>query len=485
MLSTVELQELKDKYGKYFEPIKSDSEFLKIHAKLDRIGAGDKNTAEFHNIAQRLLEYVHRTENGKQALLLTKTLNEIRVRNKFFLTNNATNVDQLCDLILIQFKHSLKPKIYYNIMKLLNYCEGWLGNFNINSVVGRRRIDDLEGNIFECFNLKLSLEHLHTYLVLGQEDELRKLYLDLEVEWDKLDHQVNEKTFEKFLWYSFILDKEKGIQEHITHYKSLIKSNRWGVKFYRYVTKTFSENGSLNKEKMQKLIKRFKKMKGYSIAEKERIIIKILKKIKEKQVTNEVERLVSYHLPKDVKLKDVNQELNINLAVYENKEMKNILRTISVEAISHPKREDIYINRRVLKRIIEENAPGYIHVLEGRRSTSKENADGESDWFVWPSTEITGDGENDANGLKKKSELIKIGYQITGKTREQRWRILQRAVPVIGLKKVAYTIAGNVKLRKGQKNGVNKFSYAISEWEHDLAKLKKVYYKKDFNWPST
>ncbi|MDR6999694.1 hypothetical protein [Neobacillus niacini] len=78
-----------------------------------------------------------------------------------------------------------------------------------------------------------------------------------------------------------------------------------------------------------------------------------------------------------------------------------------------------------------------------------------------------------------------MGYQITNSTRDLRWKVLQRAVPAIGLRKVAYTIAGNVKLLKGQKNGKEKFSYAIREWDHDLQKLKKQYYKKDFTWPST
>ena len=66
-----------------------------------------------------------------------------------------------------------------------------------------------------------------------------------------------------------------------------------------------------------------------------------------------------------------------------------------------------------------------------------------------------------------------MGYQITKMTRAKRWDILQKAVPAIGLRKVAYTIAGNVKLRKGQRNGKQKFIHAITEWEHDLAELKK------------
>lgn len=78
-----------------------------------------------------------------------------------------------------------------------------------------------------------------------------------------------------------------------------------------------------------------------------------------------------------------------------------------------------------------------------------------------------------------------MGYQITNTSREVRWSVLQRAVPTMGLKKVAYNIASHIKLRKGQKNGNEKFSYAVREWEHDLIKLKSQYYKKDFTWPST
>ena len=87
--------------------------------------------------------------------------------------------------------------------------------------------------------------------------------------------------------------------------------------------------------------------------------------------------------------------------------------------------------------------------------------------------------------MHEESELKKIGYQITGLNREKRWTLLEKAVKQIGLKRVAYTIAQNVKLRKGQKNGEVKYKYAITEWEYDLAKLKKHFYRNDFYWPST
>src|SRR5699024_11161012 len=51
--------------------------------------------------------------------------------------------------------------------------------------------------------------------------------------------------------------------------------------------------------------------------------------------------------------------------------------------------------------------------------------------------------------LKEASELRSFGYKITGLNRTQRWRILENAVPVLGLYKVVYTIANHIRLRKG------------------------------------
>ncbi|MEH6996642.1 hypothetical protein V7075_28735, partial [Neobacillus drentensis] len=106
--------------------------------------------------------------------------------------------------------------------------------------------------------------------------------------------------------------------------------------------------------------------------------------------------------------------------------------------------------------------------------------------FAWPSTELKGGNTADEKSVfKDESELKKLGYQITGMTREKRWKVLETAVIQLGLKKVAYSIAQNVKLRKGQKDGEKKFSFAIAEWEYDLNKLKQRYYRHDFSWPLT
>lgn len=86
--------------------------------------------------------------------------------------------------------------------------------------------------------------------------------------------------------------------------------------------------------------------------------------------------------------------------------------------------------------------------------------------------------------LNEKSELRVLGYQITGLSRPERWNILMSAVPKLGLQRVVSIISYNIRLRKGQKNGEEKFEYAITEWNYDLEKLKNMYYNGGFNWPA-
>lgn len=487
-------------YGLDLVAINNDNDFWIELVRLSYLGIqrGEKSS-DFHNKGTRLLEYVLRTEKSNLALLLTETLDEIRIHTKFYLTDNATNLKQLCDLFLIQFKNS-KVEIFYNTIKLLNYCEGTLGKANIDAVL-QSRIDRMDANIYECFNLALSLELLHTYLIFDKE-ALKTLFIDMYSDWKHFDGQVNDITFEKLLWYGFLLDNDKVIEEQVTQYSTLIKSDNWGIKFYRVIIKNLSNSGHLDQEKFKLAIKRFNELVTFSTAEKERITQRILYRIENKtkesekviikkrienNITKEVTRLSPYNLPTGVILKDINQDIIIHLAVYENKNMKKIIKTIRVEALTNKTSKGIYVNKPVLKKIREEEKPGYIHVIDGKKAKFKENKKSKDELFKWPSTDVSStgtDANNDFNGLNEKSALRKMGYQITNTTKEQRWRILQRAVPDIGLKKVVYTIAGNVKLRIGQRNGANKFSYAISEWQHDLAKLKNKYYKQDFKWPS-
>jgi len=110
--------------------------------------------------------------------------------------------------------------------------------------------------------------------------------------------------------------------------------------------------------------------------------------------------------------------------------------------------------------------------------------------FRWPSTSAAeSDRQVESEGdYQEETDLHKMGYQITDRTRVQRWRVLTKAVHELELSEVVGTIASLVRARKRQKGGADKFRHAIGEWEHDLTKLRGEYYKgsrRKFQWPST
>lgn len=115
----------------------------------------------------------------------------------------------------------------------------------------------------------------------------------------------------------------------------------------------------------------------------------------------------------------------------------------------------------------------------------------------WPSTvsqetEGTQVGELEFNN---ESPLHQAGYMIRGRrnrrtTRKERWAILSKLVDNhdLSLQEIANTISGLAVGRKRQFDGTDTYWYAIQEWEHDLERLKRVYFDArlyDFNWPST
>lgn len=108
--------------------------------------------------------------------------------------------------------------------------------------------------------------------------------------------------------------------------------------------------------------------------------------------------------------------------------------------------------------------------------------------FTWPSTEAAetrGSGDSDLD-LMPESRLRQLGYT-TNEPRSVRWRILTtKAVPELGLQKVASMVAWFCRSRKQQKGGRQKFARAIGEWEHDLHRLKREVYpnhRPRFTWP--
>lgn len=111
--------------------------------------------------------------------------------------------------------------------------------------------------------------------------------------------------------------------------------------------------------------------------------------------------------------------------------------------------------------------------------------------IAWPSTTAleTTQRATAPGTFATESTLHQLGYRITGLSRERRWAILTHAaVPTLGLQQVAETIAGLVRARKRQRGGRERYANAITEWEHDLARLKQEYWARAgrrFPWPSS
>lgn len=187
-------------------------------------------------------------------------------------------------------------------------------------------------------------------------------------------------------------------------------------------------------------------------------------------------------------LSDPNKQLvkeSIKLAVYSDPFLKNQSGFVVIQVITDKQSRKTYILESeigALKKKLGSKWPDIREPNEKPQLVQQMNLNN----FAWPSTDLKGgNAVDEKSSFKDESELKKLGYQITGMTREKRWKILEVAVKQLGLKKVAYTIAQNVKLRKGQKDGLKKFSFAIGEWEYDLNKLKQTYYRNDFSWPLT
>ncbi|MGY3717661.1 hypothetical protein ACWE42_19290 [Sutcliffiella cohnii] len=495
--------------------ITSTVDFLTQLVKLSHIGLIDgEKTAEFHVKTKSLLEYIHSNNDAELALLLTQTLVHIQDCSKFYVVNNATNLRLICDFIFIQFK-THKVEIYNNVFKIITHEDDYISKSNINTIVAPL-LQKLDANLYECFNLNLSVKLLDTYFIYDEE-AFKNLFYDLLMDWEQFGNQINEETFEKLVWYAFVLNEEDYLKRKIVEYNVLLKADKWNLKFYRYIRK-HSRNGALDdRTKLLNAINKFKKNKVFSDKATEKIAKKIYlifpvndtkkaaappqkneEKVNQKSLQNKKEiidpvralrRLSPYNLPNGVKLGSINKEKTIHLAVYEDKSMEKIKRVIQVKALQVAGRTEYYVNKKTLKAINKEvdTTGGYIHIIDNKKNKGGVKKE-ETNMFAWPSTEISGMGlGTDARGLELSeiSALRRMGYQITDTSREQRWMVLQRAVPALGLKKVADTLARNVRLKKGQKNGKKKFAYAISEWENDLRKLKDKYYKRDFNWPRT
>ncbi|MGD6831014.1 hypothetical protein ACQCT5_02540 [Sutcliffiella halmapala] len=244
--------------------------FLTLLVELNHIGiVGEENTDKFHDNSKELLDYILETQDGELALLLLQTFLHMQNHTKFHLQNNETNVRQLCKLIFIQFDKN-KEEIYFLTLKLLNSVD----ELNENKAIYKSNIANMDGNIYECFRFDLTVELLHSYLLLDHAD-VRGLLMDTLTDWNEFKVISQEEAFEKLLWYGFSFGEEDYLADTIPDYDFQIKSERWGIKYYVYLLKKFSKYTPLDSEKVNRAISKFNKLPHYSAKEKEFFIQKI------------------------------------------------------------------------------------------------------------------------------------------------------------------------------------------------------------------
>ncbi|MGH2499381.1 MAG: hypothetical protein ACRDF0_04730 [Candidatus Limnocylindria bacterium] len=103
--------------------------------------------------------------------------------------------------------------------------------------------------------------------------------------------------------------------------------------------------------------------------------------------------------------------------------------------------------------------------------------------FTWPITSSSasaGEPTWDAR-LNEISALHERGYQIEGRTDEQRWSALERCVAELDLQTTAYFIAYLIRTRNGRVR-----DEVLAAWKSDLAKLREKFYVGglNFEWPT-
>ncbi|MFB1081570.1 hypothetical protein [Jeotgalibacillus sp. JSM ZJ347] len=373
---------------------------------------------------------------------------------------DSEEFDRLLTEILIFFRCMYKSELSGQIKRMLAANADWL--FDHILILNEPEILAHYLRVLQHFSLfeilEVSMEHI------------------AEVEWDYIKYSLSPKQFSFFLWYSYMNEKDEKLMRKSGNQ---INYNLPEVNLYLYIYK----HNTYHKKDLEQKVEQFKE--GLVFTDHESMWI--LRKVNAIKTLNDLvphnkskamnpiyllpgewdERLTEYY---GFKTKIV------NLPLYRSSISETPDKFIEKEVYVDVSSKDVLMTQSDIKYIKSKYGMAPKVSTTGFRQ------------FSWPSTEVKEEKteENKDQTLNEQSALRKTGYHISGKmNRQKRWSILERAVVELGLRRVAYTIAYNVKMRKGQKNGEVKYSYAIGEWEYDLAKLKNHYYNHSFEWPTT
>jgi hypothetical protein len=330
--------------------------------------------------------------------------------------------------------------------------------------------------------------------------------------WENLVKKVDQKSLIKILWLDLILNKEKPILNKKDINEEWVDQNLPEVQLYHLYREVIFNQTDISKFSTQ--IKKLKeKVTVFSSDEKNRLFGNLNNILGEQAKKNRLNEKSKEIINKPKKLRKMSfvtklptenlilpgteialKDEWVALSVYKDIYTKEPFKYIKAKVLTYNENSKAFVTEQLIQVIKKEAGKNRVDIRDQNDNLKQHHpvksiptivTKKEEQPFVWPSTEIKGQKVEEKGQFNEESELKKLGYQITGTTREKRWRILTTAVKTLGLRKVAYQIAHNVKLRKGQKDGEKKFVYAITEWEYDLAKLKQQYYKNDFSWPNT
>ncbi|MYL35571.1 hypothetical protein GLW05_18500 [Pontibacillus yanchengensis] len=364
-------------------------------------------------------------------------------------------------------------------------------------------------------------EMVRCYFTYALKEELQLIYNDLLIEWEFIDYDISEQQLSTILNIALIIGRDMELLDKMDSTLKYLEEPGTGLSLYQlyYDLNNGVIDYSTGKEKFDNI-----KNKTTVIAncEQHRLLSLLehtllkehseimdntenkLKENKEEVTKQEVPSIktvkklpikTKFHPKKNVPF----EKVSVSLAIYKFKNSKNIHEYSQTYLLKSKGYQEYFITMKQLRKLKRDKEGYWIEVvyLDENFNFDKKSMLNLKDSiepqqndknFKWPTTEIneeTSESENNID-LNSKSALRDLGYRITGLSRKERWDILaNKAVPKLGLKRVANMIAYLVRGRKSMKDGIKRNRNSITEWEYDLQKLKDKYYRKDFVWPFT
>lgn len=461
----------------------------------------DENLMEFRNTLERndlqeiadlasAMEQLWNKRENKTLINLLKELNSTLYRNQFKISDFNHRISIICKEILsatetidCQLDSLIKQAINYGIKSIDTNGEKLFRDLlrSKHTEIFTALLDRNESNLIR--------DYFRLLLVFKQEKTLKEaLEHIITVEWSFLLSTITEEDFEFYFWYSYLFNSEQGILESVKDFYPQGMQNEKDFDLYYQATKL----AGVTEESYRVSRNAFRSNKNFTNLERNMVLKKVDSRIKQRLLSGVQAHEAPVYIITASEYGKLKQTLGlqrkrVKLPLYQRGKPNQIYLYKEIDVWFSKDRGRAFLANKDYRAFSDQIAPLVIKTGEMRYTIPpEEQVKVQSDSFAWPPTEVKTTKENllsDEKILNETSELKKLGYQITGVTRAKRWQALELAVPKLGLKKVVGIISYNILLRKGQKNGERKFSYAIAEWEHDLGKLKKHYYRSDFKWP--